>query len=220
MRFFAILVCLCYALVAPAQDSPETYGKSASQIVKMGRHAWEKFYYAHAGESTADMSAAAASYGWALQVRNEQLLKRQTTAKRKLIGRLRGLMEKFSSAGVDAAYQMTGGGTMWNPVYAGTTADVEEVVFALLGGHSKPPKHMVVSSVTPVFDSLEANFKRMRDDPDNREFFKYDEAMKAVSTMRSSYTEIVAYAARLSRADSDRLLGFCKSYADLGIQPQ
>ena len=50
-------------------------------------------------------------------------------------------------------------------------------------------------------------------DEKNNEFFKYDDAKKALAVMQKSFDQVVAIAKAMSRSDSDRLLQFCLEHA-------
>ncbi len=106
----------------------------------MGREKWFGFYTERVGDSTAGMSGAERYYGECLKIVNDKQIVRLPKARRDAIGRLRAQLNSCHTELINLGDILSGGGTMWNPVYAGTLADCEEAV-AVFIGRAKPFKH-------------------------------------------------------------------------------
>lgn len=119
----ALLPALAWA--APVTDY---LGKTAFQVVAMGRQKWFEFYTGKEGESTLAMSSAEGLYGEALTRVNEFRMRKLSAARKVEIGKLRERLRGIAADSITLGRVRTGGGTMWNPVSAGITADVEEAV--------------------------------------------------------------------------------------------
>lgn len=142
MRLPVLLVACCLAspLFAAGPSRKDLQGKTPEQVVQMGREKWFHFFTGKVGDSTAAMSGAERLYGDSLKFVNDKTIVKLPKAKRDSIGRLRQQMDTFHSELIYLGDMLSGGGTMWNPVYAGILADCEELV-AVFIGRSKPVKH-------------------------------------------------------------------------------
>ena len=217
MRFLLLLFVLI-PILARAQEQVDTHGKTEAQILEMGMDGWMNFYTANVGSSTADMCEAAGVYGAIAEKRNNGLLKAAPTKRKAQILKLRKLLGQFDSSAVDVGYCESGGGTMFNPMWASVSGEVEDALYPMLGGKAPKSKPMVVSAVTRQLARISKDIEDMHT-PDN-EFMKYKEAKSALADMRAAFGGIVAIAKSMSRVDSDRLLSFCldraKSATDFG----
>lgn len=136
-------VALVLSVMAVQRDgysNEETFGKSTHDIVKMGRSGWFDYYVEKAGgETTMSMSFGEGIYGWALRVENNKTLAKLPQEQQLSVKRLRDLMYDFRTHCVNLGRMNTGGGTMWNPVYAGIEAEVEELVLMVMNPKAKAP---------------------------------------------------------------------------------
>ncbi len=216
MRRLLLCSLLLLAAVVGAQNRSDTFGKSNAQIVAMGHDAWYKFYTSKTGESTADMVAVESLFGDALKARNDGLLRARPNSTG-MYRKLRKLLGDYGQASIDAAYARTGGGTMWHPVYASIGAEVEDVLFGLLGGKVKTAPHLVVSNVKVALSILNTTFAQTHKQEGDNGWFKYGDAMRAVGSMRSRFSVLVPIAAHFDRVGSDRILKFCLDYAKTAL---
>lgn len=212
-RILLGLVLVCSAAFA------QNLGKTDAQIIAMGMNGWQDFYTKKVGYSTADSCNANTLFGEAVARRNDKLLADNLdgdfTAK---VRKLRKLLNTYTSSAVDVGYVRSGGGTMWNPVYAGTLGEGELTLYAILSDRVKPTSHHVVSDVSKKLDSIEKSLNKMKADKSSAEWAKPEDAFKALKVMRSNYAGIVAIAKTMSRKDSDHLLSFCLSYAITALE--
>ena len=181
-------------------------------MLAMGRQKWNDFYMAKAGNSTASMTYGNQLFGDAARHRNDAL--HASLNLRASVARLREQMTKYASAAVEIGRNLDGGGTMWTPIAANIEADTELVLFGFLGGKVAPAKHVVVSTVSKRLDMLSATIASTHADKDAT-FFRYNDARRDLTTVRSAFTELVALAKHLTRAKSDAVLVFCVQYAKI-----
>jgi len=210
MRRLLPCFTLLLASLALAQESHDTYGKTDAQILEMGMEKWSDFFAAKAGGSTSTMTEAAGIYGEVAKRRNDLLLsgKVQTKPRGKIL-KLRKLMSGFASSSVDVAYCESGGGTMYNTMWAAVTGVVEDTLYRLVSRSGPKAKPAVVSQVTRMFARISKQIEDLHGDKDNLDVFKYADAKKALEAMRKNYGQIVVIARTMSRHDSDIILGFC-----------
>lgn len=211
MRAFLLILLLAIVGSAFAQEE-KPHGKTEAQILKMGSEAWMNYYTDTVGGSTADMSRAASLYGTAAFNRNEKLLEKQLDGDFKLqILKLRKGLNAYAAGSVDVQYALTGGGTMYIPMWAMVKGDVEDVLYCLLSASGPKPKSMVVSKVTKRLDAIGKHIAEAA----KNAYVKAPEAKRALGEMRKAYAQIVTVAKTMSRRDSDRLLEFCFDKAEL-----
>lgn len=218
MQRFAIFLLLALPIYAAAQgdvDFNSTFGKTEEQILAMGEDKWDKFYSSKAGDSTAAMVGMNGIYGEAMLHRNQKLAKKVSPAAQTRVEKLRKLMGDFADNSIGLGSNFTGGGTIWSPISAESEVDCETVIYAILGGEAKKPKHEVVSSVTKQLDALKAIMMKDKDDKEDASYFKFGDAKVSLNKMHEDFTQILAVAQTLDRANSDRVLGFCLQYANL-----
>jgi hypothetical protein len=218
----ALLLSLGGLLLGPAaaqaagdEDAPDTFGKTDAEILALGQSAWFDFYTdpERGGDSTAGMAEAYEIYATAAQRRNAALPDPHG------LRPLGQLLDSFGEHALNVAYHMSGGGTMWIPMYAQADCDVEEVVYSLLGGSGQPAAAPATTGlVSRDLQELDRALRAERDDPDAALYFKYAEAHAELEQLRTVYRQIKARAAQLSRADSDRVLQFCHNWAGAGLE--
>jgi hypothetical protein len=195
-------------------DQPDTFGKTDAEILAMGRSAWFDYYTApeRGGDSTAGMTQAYGLYADAAGRRNDALPQQHHAAE------LRKLLDDFGEQSIDLASNFTGGGTMWIPEYAAADCDVEDALYALLGGGAAPAPATTTGQVQRDFAKLE---HAIRDEQANRDaapYFKYGEARASLAALRADFKRIAALAATLDRAGSDQVLAFCHTWATTGLE--
>jgi hypothetical protein len=216
-------VCILAALlllipvISVAQDSYDTYGKTEAEILAMGHEKWNTFYESKAGDSTAAMGEQNEIFGEVATRRNDRLLKKAKAQTKKRVAKLRNLMGDFAGTACELGSNMTGGGTLWNPIEADIPAGVEQVVFGVLGGKAGAAKPIRVSAAQWEMATLAKQIEKNRTDPEAQAYFKYNEAKAQLKKMKAALTNILEIARSLNRYDSDRILGFCKDYAKLAI---
>lgn len=189
----------------------EPVKKTDSEILKMGREKWSEYYSENIGYSTASMSNAEALYGKALYRANSAKLPKSPKTVQTLVKKVRPLLTSLRVSSIEVASGFSGGGTMWNPVYAGVQADVEECIANILA--NKSSRKRVVSDVTKPLDQMFVDIRKHRDDLDlmslDQNGFKV--TLKSAGQVKSSFQEIVKLAKTTPRSHSDALLGFCES---------
>jgi hypothetical protein len=204
--FALALVCAIPALADDA-DGIDTLGKTDAEILAMGMPDWYYWYTAQQGESTAAMSQAYSSYAAAARRRNAAMPQQADALE------LQRLLREFGEKSLDIAYNFSGGGTMWIPIYGQMACDVEDVTYMLLGGKLYDPEEpQMTGPVNRAVQQLDDLIEQTHGDPDAT-YFKYDEARTALKTVRADWQRIKALAAKLDREDSDRVLAFCHSWA-------
>ncbi len=212
-----ILVALVVGIVTLA--AAQNLGKTDAQIIAMGPQKWQDLFTSKIGSSTADMCRANEIYGQAVTRRNDRLIQSQLDGDFvQQVTKCRELLSTYGSTCIDLAYAITGGGTMWNPVYAGITGDSEMTLYGLLSDQAKRDKARVVSDVDRLTKKLDVIFRDMRRRGSSASWVNLDDAEKSLSLLKSTFKKIVVIAAKMSRKDSDHLLSFCVKYAKIPIE--
>lgn len=197
------------SLLVLALSGQSTLGKTDAEILKMGRSAWYDYYVSKEGDSTADSCNAEQAFGEVLKRRNDRLLQK-TPTKRALIHKVRTDLKAFQSAVYDVGYALSGGGTMWNVVYAGVLADTEETVGHLLGARDPKVKPRKTSEVKQALAALAAKVAREKA---SIEAMPSGGGMKAartgLATATRSLNRLISTAAKRPRTESDAILFCC-----------
>lgn len=208
MRAALLVLIALVASLCHGQDLKETHGKTNAQILAMGYDKWYGFYTRIEGESTLGMSSAAILYAGALAWRNDEIIAKQGPVKQSQSKRLRELFDKFSDDMNDVGRALTGGGTIWTTIGASAQVDVEETLYALLGGRMKAAPALFTSKVNKELDLLGKDVDAM-DESLVPAGFKKSDVIAQVAHAKDLFKEIVKFAKYRSRADSDRILSFC-----------
>ncbi len=208
LALFLLFACSCLSI---AQH--DTYGKSEAQILAMGQDKWEKFYSAKAGNSTMAMSEMKDIFGEAAKHRNDKLIAKASPAVRKRMKTLRNYMNDLAQSAVDVAYNISGGGTMWAPVSAGIAGDLELTLYPLLVGKGKAPSHVSATAVPAELEKVRKAMVSAHGTPG----FDLKRSMVGYGRMRVKYFEISRLLKNRPRSESDRVLGFCRTYAHMAI---
>jgi hypothetical protein len=212
MKYVALFLLLLVPFSALAQDSVDTYGKTEAEILSMGMQKWYDFYTSKAGDSTAAMSNGWGIYAEVAGKRNDKLMAEHSDKKAGGM-KLRNLLQDFGAQSVSISSDKSGGGTMWGPVSASMAAELEDVVYATLGGDQPKSKHVVVSSVTKLFGKISSEIEAIHKDKSASDYFKYDVAVDSLAQMKKDYAQLVEIAKGMDRANSDRVIGFCQDWA-------
>lgn len=192
-----LLILSGAAAFAQAPSKADLQGKTPDQVVAMGREKWYGYFTSKVGDSTAAMSGAERLYGDCLKLINDRIIVKMPKAKRDLIGRLRVQLYRFDDEAVRLGEILTGGGTMWNPVYAGLQADCEEAVSVFIG-RSKPRKIQVEPEEAISF--LDRYLDKVADDIREWGETEYRSVAKAkakVALLRKTLQELEETAAKL-----------------------
>ncbi len=122
------LVAMAVGFYAIQWNRRAYLGKSPEQIVAMGRDKWFAAYTKKYGEHTRGMCDAETTYGDALKNLNDRALKRVSTERRQFLETARYHCKQIALKGHEVGYAITGGGTMWHPIFAGVHPNVEELI--------------------------------------------------------------------------------------------
>jgi hypothetical protein len=181
-----------------------------AEIVKMGRNKWFDLYTSKVGNSTAAMCGAEHRFGAALKGVNDAKLRTATDARRQTVNLLRPELAEYRTALVELGSVFSGGGTIWNPVYAGTEADVEETIALILDPKGKAKAQWVVSKVTKRLDSLRTTLRRRQKDVDDSKDITggYARGMKCLSNAETRLKATVLLLRKESRRVSDLVLEY------------
>jgi hypothetical protein len=201
---FAVLVaCILLLSQAARAEDIDTYGQSDEDILAMGQSAWFEFYTSRAGDSTMEMVNALEVYTAAAKRRNETLPQAHFN-----VGELRRLLGEYANTAVGLSYNIAGGGTIWTLVGAGASCDIEEVIFAILGGDAPPAEPTTTGEVKRGMEYLGKQIEDLHADPDAT-YFHYVEGVADLAKLRTQFDAIAKLAAGLDRANSDRVLALC-----------
>lgn len=199
----------------PPEAQSETFGKTANQIVALGRTKWFEFYTAKAGESTLSMASAERIFGESLRSLNNSRLRRANSAVQQITKKLRPLLTDLGGKMIQVASALSGGGTIWTPVRAGLLADVEEVIDFLLGNRREKITSVTTAEISNQLDHVVSQLKSNAASIDSMavDSPKSSEAIKLVQDCRELVRQIAVIAKASSRAESSRILAYCLKFA-------
>jgi hypothetical protein len=206
MRFLVTLILTCLLATSAFAQDTDTHGKTDAGILAMGREDWVGYYTSQVDDSTAGWSRALSTYASVLRRRNQALPQRSNAED------FRRLLTDFGYQSLGIAANCHGRGTFWAHVYGEMECDVEEVIYALLGGPAEPSPPMMTSMVRDSIADLNSRIEFARSWPANG-LADYDLAKADLRALRRDWQEIKRLAKNLSRADSDRVLTFCDCWA-------
>lgn len=196
-------------------DPAETYGKSAAEIVRMGHDAWYAFFVGKVGESTYGMSHAEMYWGYALyQVQTPQVAKLKGT-RGQAIRSLRAKMPEFRERCIDVGYALSGGGTLWHPVYSARLGESEEVVRDLMAGKwGTPPATQ--ADVWPVFKRAKDHVTGSKSEIDETKHFTGIDGVSALQKHGDAmilWQECLKEIAALEPGERGRVFAFFRQSA-------
>lgn len=201
---------LCSLLIGSSQEHDSKMGMTDKQIVAMGQQDFVNTYSEKYGSSTAAMCDAEVTYGDAILRINNAALKSKSSTTRTAVTSLRKHMASFRNEMADIGRAFSGGGTMWNIVYSGTTADVEETIALISGVRVNKSKSLKVSDGTKAIDGLakfakenEAEYETYKDSGGGKA-----EVNSSLAIARKEYAQIVKIAAKRPRRESDAIIAF------------
>ncbi|MBX3119677.1 MAG: hypothetical protein KF784_11470 [Fimbriimonadaceae bacterium] len=222
MVFRSILIAtslLAGALFAQAQS--KTYGKTNAQILSMGRSKWFDFYTSKAGQSTLDMSNAERLYGAALKERNDQRLAKESKTRKEAIAAIRKSADAFGYGMISVGIAYSGGGTIWNPVIAGVSADTEEALYDVLFKKPLSKENRKALSFATLQKEVEQIGSRLAKDQkriaeyDTPDGTYYSDAVKAQRDCVALLKTITASVAKLRTNERTRIAALLKKFIDM-----
>ena len=151
------LVAMTVGFYAIQWNRAAYLGKSPEQIVAMGRSKWYKAYTDKYGESTAAMCDAENTYGDALKNLNDRALKRLPAPRRAFLESTRYHCQQIALRGHEVGYALTGGGTIWHPIFSGIRANVEELIAESI--INKPTPMVKMKSFESRFAEMDKSFQ-------------------------------------------------------------
>lgn len=184
----------------------------------MGHDSWYEFCIGKEGESTAGMCAAEAMWGQALYHTNSPTLAKLPTVRRDNLTILRKNMPLFREKCIDVAFVISGGGTMWNPVYSASWGSSEEVLRYILLRKGTKPK---AASQAEVWKALSAGraglvgIKSTIGDRLDTTGQMYDDATASMAEASRLWNEALKLIPSLSDSERGYVMGFYKQAADI-----
>jgi len=213
MRALVVLALLPALCAAQAQH--DWLGLAPAQVEQLGRAKFMDEFSTKHGSSTAAMCDAEVSYGAALRSLNDDWVARRAPKHAGIVTNLRPLTERYYVLTTDLGFAFSGGGTMWNPVYAGIPADVEEVSGQILGRTKLGPgadQAEIWKTLASAQGIVDDTAKEMDEPflPDRR---PSEDARKAILGIRSLFFQLVQETKGLSKAERRAVYGAL--YSDL-----
>jgi hypothetical protein len=199
------------ALLAFQAGNSSKLGHTDKQIAAMGEAKWVNYYTDKVGGSTADMCDAEVVYGGAIFRLNQAALKKKPEATRAAVEKLRKHMASYRMALIDVGRSLTGGGTMWNPIYASDQADIEESIAIISGVRTAKPKPRRVSNVTTALKDITDLTEKSASDIESykQSGASMTDVRDSLTTARKEFRTIADILAKRPRRESDAILGFC-----------
>lgn len=201
---------LALSLLGQAPTTPPDH-----KLLAMGREKWAEDYGDQNGWSTMAMCDAQTLWGEAAQRRNDNLLRKRPEQDRKDFGALRKPLLEFQFEMTYVRRCFTGGGTMWNPVFAGALGDREDLIYSILNGQGKAKKAMVVSDVTKGFDLAAKDIEANEFMDSFSEDLGKATAKLHLAEARKQFDLVVEVLKRRPRRESDLVLEFAARELDL-----
>ncbi len=209
MTTFALALAL--ALQPGQQGGPpggHTLGKTMQEVVAMGRDGWFTYYTEHRGDSTAAMSEAEQTYGVCLTYINSQKIEKLDRDEQRWYDQLRAQLAIGEEKSVTCAFAISGGGTIWTPVMAGSTADVEEVVQDLLTPRKDMPKAKQTAfwqKLTDAFDRVDKS-EELLNSEHNVTDITHAEAYQMVREVERAFSNTVPLIRNKPQAERERVM--------------
>ena len=195
----------------PPIDRADTHGKSAAQIVAMGHDDWYGFYVGKEGESTVGMCGAEALWGQAMFQTNTPLIAKQPASRAANLTALRKNMPLFREKCINVAFVISGGGTMWNPVYSARWGSSEEVVAYLLLGKGPKPKAAKQAAVWTQLATGRKGLTGLRKEIEDRvdtTGTMYRDALKSLDEASRLWSQAITVIGRLPEKERPVVFGF------------
>ncbi len=187
-------------------------GKSPEQIVAMGRDKWFAAYTKKHGEHTRGMCDAETTFGDALRNLNDRALKRLPSARRAFLESARYHCKQVAMRGHEIGYAMTGGGTMWHPIFAGIHPDVEELIAESIV--NKPLPMIKMRSIESRYEEMDAIFKKASAEMTEESITEFKKALNEFKYQESVSRKFVEGAPEYDRT---RLRMFIHKQFDVAI---
>ena len=156
--FSMSLVALTVGFFAIQWNRAAYLGKSPEQIVAMGRDKWFAAYTKKHGESTAAMCDAETTFGDALRNLNDRALRRVPASRRAFLESARYHCTQVALRAHEVGYAVTGGGTIWHPIFAGIKPNVEQLIADAIV--NKPMPMIKMKSIESRYEELSVMTKR------------------------------------------------------------
>ncbi|MBV6459188.1 MAG: hypothetical protein HONBIEJF_02331 [Fimbriimonadaceae bacterium] len=207
---FALTVLGCWQ-VSEVPKLPD------AKMIRMGRSKWFDYYTSRAGSSTMAMCDAESFYGEAVRRTNDKTLARHPTKMRRFVGSTRTLLTNYRNSLIELGSIFSGGGTMWNPVYAGTMADVEEVVAKILDPKAKAMTKRDAPTVVKALAAWRPKLEHNREDVDHsREMTGgYDRGLKCLAIADTNLAAISEVTKNQSKRVAELVFEFCHEQTKL-----
>ncbi|MGE3125965.1 MAG: hypothetical protein AB7F50_06930 [Fimbriimonadaceae bacterium] len=205
----ALLGLVLLTAIAHCQVERDWLGMTPTQVERMGRAKFVDEFSTKHGSSTMAMCDAEGSYGEAVRALNQAWVKKHAPANRELMERIRPLVERFKLLSCEVGSAISGGGTMWNPVYASILGDVEELTAELYGRRPLSPGEGQ-AAVWKLLATAEHYVKQNAESLDELylpERQPSKDAIKALQGMRSLTFEIAQESGKLSVAERRAVFG-------------
>lgn len=152
------LVAMAVGFYAIQWNRSAYLGKSPEQIVAMGRDKWFAAYTKKHGEHTRGMCDAETTYGDALKNLNDRALRRLPAARRAFLESARYHCKQIALRGHEVGYAITGGGTIWNPMFASIHPSVEMLIAESIV--NKPMPMVKMKSIESRFEEMDETSKK------------------------------------------------------------
>ncbi len=210
MKRFSPAWLALLALTCAVAQSDDQLGMSDDQIIKLGKQRWYEKFVAKNGESTAGMSEAHQIFARVLKRRNDRLALKRSFAERKRMHDLRVKLRAFGEKMLAAGEGMSGGGTMWIPVYSSNAADAEEALYAVIsnsGTMSKTKETDVVDQLTALATKVDA--KKADFDSLGNENYSYESIKKNLAGAQNEWNEVVAVSKELPAPAAAGVYAYC-----------
>ncbi len=211
-----MLIPVFAVVLLTSQEKISTYGKSPAQVLEMGQKKWMDFFVSKAGSSTAAMVDGVTVYAEIAEARNAKVLLAKSPELQNRWKVLTNGLSDFGKKSISIYSPLSDGGTIWNIMFAGVKADVEDLVYGCLTRSGTKPPKMVVSKVEKDLDSLKALIEKTSLDPGVSA--TKQSLRDEFATMRAIYRDqILPQAKKLTRRQSDMVLSFCSKTARIGM---
>ncbi|MFN7171294.1 MAG: hypothetical protein ACK4P3_00705 [Fimbriimonadaceae bacterium] len=204
----ALFLLAATLMTVTAANAQRNLGFTDEQILAMGSTRWLDLFSDRIGTSTADMIEAQESYTRALRNRNNRLLAKEPEARRQTLQDLQRHLPIYGSTSVLIQRFLAGGGTMYSIFAASAALRAEEVIYQLITGRGERASARTTSQITNWFPEIQHYIGKAEYESE----ISRADAMTFAKENERTFDLIARQAAKLSRADSDRVLNYCYDF--------
>ncbi len=212
---FALIFSLTFAQKYSQEDR---FHMSVEDVLKMGHDKWFAWYTSgeRGTESTLGMSEAHAIYADCLSVRNRRLMMDLGPNDQSWLTSVESDLETIGKTMGEAGFAISGGGTIWIPLFSHVSVEVQQCLYDLIKSTPKP-----LATQDSVWASWRKGLAEVRKHKDDIATFgestgtTFETVEKTIYGVNGTFNHIVMSSKNQKAARKGRLFATCKVLMDL-----